>query len=53
MTASLRWMADDLDALPQPLEDKRYELIDGILYVSTQPRWQQQVVCSSAASPAG
>ncbi|MGH2370462.1 MAG: Uma2 family endonuclease, partial [Chloroflexota bacterium] len=31
---------------PQPLDDRRYELIEGELFVSTQPSWQHQSVCS-------
>ncbi|MBI3971020.1 MAG: Uma2 family endonuclease [Chloroflexi bacterium] len=46
MATSVRLTIHDLEGLPQPLEDKRYELIDGELYVSTQPSWQHQSVCS-------
>lgn len=43
MTQSIRWTTDDLDVFP--LEDgKRYEIIDGELYVSTQPSYQHQRV---------
>ena len=43
MTSSLRWTSADLDALPD--DGKRYEIIDGELYVSKQPQWHHQVVC--------
>lgn len=43
MTSSLRWTSADLDALPD--DGKRYEIIDGELYVSKQPHWDHQVVC--------
>jgi Uma2 family endonuclease len=37
----------DLEGFPVPLDDQRYELIDGELFVSTQPHWHHQ---SSAAN---
>ena len=37
-----RWTVDDLELFPQPLDDKRYEIIEGELYVSTQPHWMHQ-----------
>lgn len=37
------WTVDDLERLPDD-EDTRYEIIDGELYVSTQPDWQHQFV---------
>jgi Uma2 family endonuclease len=40
---SLRWTSGDLDLLPE--DGKRYEIIDGELYVSRQPSWHHQVVC--------
>ncbi len=43
MTSSLRWTSADLDALPD--DGKRYEIIDGELYVSKQPQWDHQMVC--------
>jgi len=33
----------DLEGFPTPLDDQRYELIDGDLYVSTQPHWRHQL----------
>jgi Uma2 family endonuclease len=42
MTTSLRRTTADLAALPQPLDDTRYEIVDGELYVSAQPSWEHQ-----------
>lgn len=46
--ASLRWTSQDLEALPD--DGKRYEIIDGELYVSRQPHWYHQLVCAHLAS---
>lgn len=43
MATSLRWTSADLDAFPD--DGKRYEIIDGELYVSRQPHWDHQMVC--------
>lgn len=43
MATSLRWSSADLDAMPD--DGKRYEIVDGELYVSKQPHWHHQVVC--------
>ncbi len=43
------WTVSDLEQLPDD-EGKRYEIIDGVLYVSTQPDWQHQLVCSRLVS---
>lgn len=48
MATTLRMTIEDLEGLPQPLDDKRYELIEGELDVSTQPSWQHQSVCTEA-----
>jgi len=48
MTTSLRWTSSDLDALPYK-EGTRYEIIDGELYVSTQPHYHHQYVCNEIA----
>ena len=37
------WTVDDVERLPDD-EGTRYEIIDGELYVSTQPDWQHQFV---------
>jgi len=43
MTSSLRWTSTDLEALPD--DGKRYEIIDGELFVSKQPHFYHQHVC--------
>lgn len=43
MGVSLRWTSADLDAFPD--DGKRYEIIDGELFVSKQPDWHHQLVC--------
>jgi Uma2 family endonuclease len=43
MSASLRWTSADLVNFPE--DDKRREIIDGEMYVSTQPHWYHQVLC--------
>lgn len=40
---SLRWTSRDLELMPD--DGKRYEIIEGELYVSKQPHWQHQFVC--------
>ena len=51
---TLRMTAADLEALPDPLDDTRYEIIDGELYVSRQPRLEHQFasdeVCAALRS---
>jgi Uma2 family endonuclease len=42
MAATQRWTTADLDLFPDTLEDKRYEIIDGELYVSRQPSVEHQ-----------
>ena len=50
MATSMRWTSADLDLLP--LEDgKRYEIIDGELYVAKQPSSDHQFVCVAVAAP--
>jgi Uma2 family endonuclease len=41
---TLHWTLQDLELLPD--DGSRYEIIDGELYVSKQPDWQHQLVCS-------
>lgn len=50
MTTSLRWTTADLEEFPRPLDDTRYEIIDGELYVSTQPSVRHQYSCGRVAS---
>ncbi len=40
---TIRWNSRDLEMLPE--DGKRYEVVDGELYVSKQPHWQHQYVC--------
>jgi Uma2 family endonuclease len=42
MTSTLRWTSADLDALPD--DGRRYEIIDGELFVSKQPHFYHQHV---------
>ena len=42
MATSLRWTSADLESLPN--DGKRYEIINGELYVSKQPHWNHQYV---------
>jgi Uma2 family endonuclease len=42
--ASLRWTSKDLEALPD--DGKRYEIVDGELYMSKQPHWHHQFVAN-------
>ena len=51
MTQSLRCTSADLELLPD--DGKRYEIIDGELYVSKQPNWFHQLLCSELTIPIG
>jgi Uma2 family endonuclease len=42
MSTGVRFTTADLEALPDRLDDTRYELIDGELLVAKQPRWEHQ-----------
>jgi Uma2 family endonuclease len=46
MTSTQRWTSADLDAFPDD-DGKRYEIIDGELFVSTQPHFYHQLVCGN------
>jgi Uma2 family endonuclease len=48
MASSTRWGSSDLEVLPD--NGKRYEIIDGELYVSKQPHWYHQLVCTRLLS---
>ena len=43
MDTAVRWTSADLEALPD--DGKRYEIIDGELFVSKQPHWDHQFAC--------
>jgi Uma2 family endonuclease len=44
MSTAPRYTTRDLELLPDRLDDTRYEIIDGDLYVSKQPSWHHQRV---------
>src|ERR1051325_7086992 len=46
MTSIKRWTSADLAAFPDD-DGKRYEIIDGELFVSTQPHFYHQHVCGN------
>ncbi|MBM2812244.1 MAG: hypothetical protein HW416_3003 [Chloroflexi bacterium] len=48
MTQALRWTSRDLEVLPD--DGKRYEIIDGELYVSRQPHYFHQRLCARFTS---
>jgi Uma2 family endonuclease len=41
---TVRWTSQDLEMLPD--DSNRYEIVDGELYVSKQPHYHHQLVCS-------
>lgn len=43
MNTARRWTSADLAVLPE--DGKRYEIIDGELYMSRQPHWHHQRAC--------
>jgi Uma2 family endonuclease len=43
MTSTQRWTSADLNALPE--DGSRYEIIDGELFVSTEPHFYHQHIC--------
>ncbi len=48
MSTVRRYTSADLERLPD-VEGVRYEIIDGELHVSEQPRWEHQYACNQAA----
>jgi Uma2 family endonuclease len=48
-TRTKRYTLADLEDVAQPWDDTRYEIIDGELFVSTQPSAQHQYTCNEAA----
>ncbi len=44
MDTSLRWTSADLELMPD--DGKRYEIIDGELYVAKSPRFEHQRACN-------
>lgn len=49
MTTYPRFTVADLEGFPDPLDDTRYEIIDGDLYVAKQPHYHHQYACSEIA----
>jgi Uma2 family endonuclease len=50
MSTTLRFTTADLERLPDRLDDTRYEIIDGELYVAKQPSWHHQQTCGRVFS---
>jgi Uma2 family endonuclease len=50
MTQGVRFTSADLEAFPDN-DGKRYEIIDGELYVSKQPSWEHQIICAGILVP--
>jgi hypothetical protein len=48
MASRLRWTSADIAAMPH--DGKRYEIIDGDLFVSKQPHIKHQGVCGEIYS---
>jgi Uma2 family endonuclease len=46
--SDIRWTVRDLDLFPDPIDDTRYEIIGGRLYVSHQPHWRHQMSTARA-----
>ena len=51
MSTALRFTSADLEVMPD--DGKRYEIIDGELYVSKQPRYHHQYTCNEVARQLG
>ena len=51
MSTALRFTSADLEVMPD--DGKRYEVIDGELYVSKQPHYHHQYTCSEVARQLG
>ena len=49
MSTPIRFTTRDLECFPKPLDDTRYEVIDGELYVSNQPHVLHQYACGQVA----
>lgn len=46
MTVITEWTVDVVEQMPR-VEGERYEIIDGELYVTTQPHWRHQATCDN------
>ena len=49
MSVVPRFTSSDLEALPD-IDNVRYEIIDGELFVSRKPHWQHQYACGEVAA---
>lgn len=47
MPTTVRFTNADVEALPDRLDDTRYEVIDGELFVTSQPHWEHQLTGSA------
>src|SRR5256885_2038452 len=45
-TQAKRWTVADLECLPQPWDDTRYEIVDGELFVASPPSNEHQYTCT-------
>lgn len=52
-TKAKRWTIADLEGIPQPWDDTRYEIIDGELFVSSQPSNEHQYTSMAATLELG
>jgi Uma2 family endonuclease len=50
MSINIRFTTADVEALPDHLDDTRYELIDGELLMARQPHWEHQAVSLALAA---
>lgn len=50
MGTPVRFTTADLETLPDTLDDTRYEVIDGKLYMAHQPHWDHQFACFQIAA---
>ena len=48
--ATTRWTIENVELLPDTLDDTRYEIIDGELHVSHQPHYYHQLATSRLAA---
>ncbi len=46
MNMELRWTTADLELLPE-IEGKRYEIVEGELFMAKQPHYHHQLTCSN------
>jgi Uma2 family endonuclease len=49
MLTEYRWTTADIEVMPE-IQGGRYEIIDGELFMSTQPHYHHQLTCSNVTS---